>query len=347
MYKRKIGLAILLIITAIGFYFTYTFYRVFFSPNTSFNNATSYVFIATDGSVNALMEDLAPLLDSPEDFRVAAQKKGYLDRIRGGKYAIKKGMNNNKIINNLRVSSLPVKVTFNNQERLANLVGRISTQIEADSLSLIEQFLDTAFLNENGFTPETALAMYLPNSYQFFWNTSAKDFQQRMLKEYKRFWTPKRLEAAEEKGLTPIEVISLASIVHKESVKVEERPVIAQVYLNRLRKRMRLQADPTVIYALKKDVNDFAMIIRRVLKKDLKIKSPYNTYRIKGLPPGPIGMPDVSAIDAVLFPKQNNYLYFVADPTKPGYHDFSTSLREHNRKAKRYYHWLNQQRLYR
>ena len=174
MYKRKIGLAIILTITAIGFYFTYAFYRVFFFPNTSFNNEISYVFIATDSSVNALMENLSPLLKSPEDFLVAAQKKAYLDNIRGGKYAIQKGMNNNEIINSLRVASLPVMVTFNNQERLANLAGRLASQIEADSLSLIQQFLATDFLTENGFTPETALAMYLPNSYEFFWNTCTR-----------------------------------------------------------------------------------------------------------------------------------------------------------------------------
>jgi UPF0755 protein len=347
MYKRKIGLAIVLIIAGIGLYFTYAFYRVFFAPNTTFNNTTSYVFITSDASVNALMEELTPLLKSPDDFRLAAQKKGYLDRIRGGKYAIRQGMNNNEIINGLRVRSLPIRVTFNNQERLANLAGRVADQIEADSLSLIEQFLDADFLSKSGFTPETALAMYVPNSYELFWNTSAAKFQQRLLKEYKRFWTPKRLAAAEEKGLTPIEVITLASIVQKESAKVDERPSIAGVYLNRLRKRIRLQADPTVIYALKKERNDFDLVIRRVLKKDLKLKSSYNTYRIKGLPPGPIGMPDVSAIDAVLFPKQHKYIYFVADPTKPGYHDFSTNLREHNRKARRYYRWLNEQRLYR
>ena len=347
MYKRKIIVAIVLIIAALGLYFTYTFYRVFFAPNTSFNNATSYVFINTGTKVSSLMEELAPLLKSPDDFRLAAQKKGYLDRIRGGKYAIQQGMNNNEIINTLRVKSLPVRVTFNNQERLEDLAGRVATQIEADSLSLIAQFLEADFLEKNGFTPETALAMYVPNSYQLFWNTSAAEFQERMLKEYKRFWTAKRLAAAEEKGLTPIEAINLASIVQKESIKVEERPVIAGVYLNRLKKRMRLQADPTVIYAHKRARNDFDLVIRRVLKKDLKLKSPYNTYRNKGLPPGPIGMPDVSAIDAVLFPKQHQYLYFVADPSKPGYHDFSKSLREHNRKAKRYYRWLNKQRLYR
>ena len=181
----------------------------------------------------------------------------------------------------------------------------------------------------------------------FFWNSSPKYFQKRMLTQYESFWTPKRRDAAQKQGLSPNEVITLAAIVQKESLKIDERPLIAQVYLNRLKKKMRLQADPTVVYALKKEQNDFSLVIRRVLRKDLKIKSLYNTYRNKGLPPGPIAMPDISAIDAVLFPASHNYLFFVADPNKPGYHDFSTSLRDHNRKARKYYRWLNQQKLYR
>jgi UPF0755 protein len=168
-----------------------------------------------------------------------------------------------------------------------------------------------------------------------------------MLKQYEYFWTPKRRNAAQKQGLTPNEVSTLAAIVQKESLKNDERPLIAQVYLNRLKKKMRLQADPTVIYSLRKEQDDFSLVIRRVLRKDLKIESPYNTYLTKGLPPGPIAMPDISAIDAVLFPTPHKYLYFVSDPNKQGYHDFSTSLREHNRKARKYYSWLNQQKLYR
>lgn len=347
MYKRKIGLAIVLFIAAFGLYFTYTFYRVFFLPNTAFNNETSYIFISTGSDIDALLIELAPLIKSTDDFRLAAEKKGYASRIRAGKYALDKGMSNNDIINHLRGKSLSVKVTFNNQERLEDLAGRLAQQLEADSLTFLTQMREEDFLTKNGFDQATALAMYIPNTYEFFWNVSPQYFQKRMLKQYEYFWTPKRRNAAQKQGLTPNEVSTLAAIVQKESLKNEERPLIAQVYLNRLKKKMRLQADPTVIYSLRKEQDDFSLVIRRVLRKDLKIESPYNTYLTKGLPPGPIAMPDISAIDAVLFPTPHKYLYFVSDPNKQGYHDFSTSLREHNRKARKYYSWLNQQKLYR
>ena len=347
MYKRKIGLAIVLFIAAFGLYFTYTFYRVFFLPNTTFNNETSYIFISTGSDIDALLIELAPLIKSTDDFRLAAEKKGYASRIRAGKYALDKGMSNNDIINHLRGKSLSVKVTFNNQERLEDLAGRLAQQLEADSLTFLTQMREEDFLTKNGFDQATALAMYIPNTYEFFWNVSPQYFQKRMLKQYEYFWTPKRRNAAQKQGLTPNEVSTLAAIVQKESLKNEERPLIAQVYLNRLKKKMRLQADPTVIYSLRKEQDDFSLVIRRVLRKDLKIESPYNTYLTKGLPPGPIAMPDISAIDAVLFPTPHKYLYFVSDPNKQGYHDFSTSLREHNRKARKYYSWLNQQKLYR
>jgi UPF0755 protein len=347
MYKRKIGLAIVLFIAAFGLYFTYTFYRVFFLPNTTFNNETSYIFISTGSDIDALLIELAPLIKSTDDFRLAAEKKGYASRIRAGKYALDKGMSNNDIINHLRGKSLSVKVTFNNQERLEDLAGRLAQQLEADSLTFLTQMREEDFLTKNGFDQATALAMYIPNTYEFFWNVSPQYFQKRMLKQYEYFWTPKRRNAAQKQGLTPNEVSTLAAIVQKESLKNDERPLIAQVYLNRLKKKMRLQADPTVIYSLRKEQDDFSLVIRRVLRKDLKIESPYNTYRTKGLPPGPIAMADISAIDAVLFPTPHKYLYFVSDPNKQGYHDFSTSLREHNRKARKYYRWLNQQKLYR
>jgi UPF0755 protein len=347
MYKRKIGLFIVLLIAVFGLYFTYTFYRVFFLPNTAFNNETSYIFIPTGSDIDALLIELYPLLKSTDDFHLAAEKKGYTSRIRAGKYTLDKGMSNNDIINRLRGKSLPVRVTFNNQERLEDLAGRLAQQLEADSLAFLTQMRDEDFLTQNGFDQATALAMYIPDTYEFFWNTSPRYFQKRMLKQYEYFWTPKRNNALQKHGLTPIEAITLAAIVQKESLKNDERPLIAQVYLNRLKKKMHLQADPTVVYALKKEQDDFSLVIRRVLKKDLKIKSHYNTYRTRGLPPGPIAMPDISAIDAVLFPAPHKYLYFVADPNKPGYHNFSTSLREHNRKARRYYRWLDQQKLYR
>lgn len=349
MYKRRIALVLVLITMGLGFYFTYLFYRVFFSSNTAFNNPTSYVFVSTGTDIQGLLQELEPLLISTDDFRLAADKKGYSTRIRAGKYAIEKGMNNNEIINTLRARSLPVKVTFNNVERIEDLAGRLARQVEADSLTLLKQMLDPEFLTTKGFTPETALGMYIPNTYQFYWNVSPAALQKRLYKQYEYFWTPRRRNSVHKRGLTLNEAMTLASIVQKESQKADEQPLIAQVYINRLNKGMRLQADPTVVFALKKAQNDFSMVIRRVLNKDLKINSPYNTYKIKGLPPGPICMPDISAIDAVIFPEPvpHNYLYFVADPERPGYHSFSKSLREHNRKARSYYRYLNKKKLYR
>ena len=347
MYKRKILVGVVLIIASLGLYFTYVFYRVFFLSNTAFANEKSYVFIATGTTMSDLIIDLSPLLKSTEDFRLAADKKGYSSRIKAGKFALDNGMSNNDIINRLRSNPLPIRVTFNNQERLEDLAGKIANQIEADSLSLINQFYNKAFLAAQGFTPENALAMYLPNTYSFFWNTSAEEFQIRMLKEYNRFWTNERLEAAEKVGLAQTEVIALASVVQKESVKSDERARIAGVYLNRLKRNIRLQADPTVIYAMKKNTQNFDLVIKRVLYKDLLLDSPYNTYKYRGLPPGPITMPDVSSIDAVLFPEAHSYLYFVADINRMGYHKFARTLKEHNQNRISYVRWLNKQKLYR
>jgi UPF0755 protein len=305
------------------------------------------VFIGNDFSFQDVVLELENLLISTDDFQLAARKKGYIERVKGGKFVLKKGLNNHEIVNVLRGKNSPVKVVFNNQERLEDLAGRLAQQIEADSLSLLNSFRDSTFLDTNGFNQKNALAMYLPNSYEVFWNTTAEKFRNRMLKEYKRFWDPKRLEQAKAIGLTPEEVISLAAIVQKETVQVEERSKVAGVYLNRLRKRMRLEADPTVIYALKEKYQNFDTIIRRVLRKDLKIKSSYNTYKNKGVPPGPITMSDINAIDAVLQADSHKYLYFVANPKQPGYHTFATNYRQHLRNSRAYHRWINSQKLYR
>jgi UPF0755 protein len=254
-------------------------------------------------------------------------------------------MNNNAIINSLRSGNIPVKVAFNNQETLADLAGRISLQIEADSIQLLHSFQEADFLNTNGFNDDTALSMYVPNSYEFFWNTSAESFRSRMLKEYRRFWNEDRLAKAKSLGMLPAAVIALAAIVHKETAKVDERPRVAGVYLNRLRLGMPLQADPTVIYAIKKHTGNFDTVIKRVLYKDLELDSPYNTYKVGGVPPGPITMPDISAIDAVLDAEKHDYLYFVADVENFGYHKFAKTLAQHNRNKVQYIQWINAKKI--
>lgn len=258
---------------------------------------------------------------------------------------IKKGMNNNDIVNSLRSGNIPVKVSFNNQETVSDLAGRIADQIEADSIDLVKSFSDPEFLRKNGFDEDTKLSVYVPNSYEFFWNTSAQEFRDRMFKEYQRFWNEDRLKKAKDKGLSPLEVISLAAIVHKETAKVDERPRVAGLYLNRLRRGMLLQADPTVIYAIKKHSGNFDTVIKRVLYKDLELDSPYNTYKYAGTPPGPITMPDISAIDAVLNPEKHEYLYMVANVEDFGYHKFAKTSAQHNRNKVQYIRWINQQNI--
>ena len=345
MNIKRILLGVLLVGFIGGSVFAYIIYGTFFTPNTSFNNDETFVFIPTNASENELEERLSPLMKDFDAFKSAANRKGYLSNIKAGRYKITKGMNNNEIVNSLRSGNLPLKVSFNNQESINDLAGRIASQIEADSISLVTAFKDTEFLNANGFNEANMISPYIPNSYEFFWNSSAIEFRDRMLKEYKRFWNEARVEKAKALDLKPNEVIALASIVHKETAKVDERPTVAGVYLNRLRKGMLLQADPTVIYAIKKETGNFDTIIKRVLYKDLEMDSPYNTYKNAGLPPGPIAMPDITAIDAVLNAKKHNYYYFVANVEKFGYHMFAENLTQHNRNKAQYIRWINAQKI--
>ena len=345
MYIKKILLIIVLLGLIAGGAFAYLIYNALFSPNTTFNNKEAYIYIPTGSSYDDLKSLVTPLLSDIATFEAVAKRKKYIDYIKPGKYVLKKGMNNNEIVNSLRSNNLPVNVSFNNQETLEKLAGRVSSQIEADSISLLKAFTDPGFLQENGFTTDAALSLFIPNSYEFFWNTSGTEFRDRMLKEYLHFWNDDRLKNAEALNLTQIQVISLASIVQKETAKVNERPRVAGLYVNRLKKNMLLQADPTVIYALKRKLGNFDTIIKRVLYKDLELDSPYNTYKYGGIPPGPITMPDISSVDAVLKPENHEYYYMVANVQDFGYHIFAKSLTQHNRNKTQYIRWINEQNI--
>jgi UPF0755 protein len=345
MYIKKILLIIVLLGLIAGGAIAYLIYNALFSPNTAFNNTEAYIYVPTGSSYDELKNIIAPLLSDMGTFEAVAKQKKYIDYIKPGKYILKKGMNNNEIINTLRSNNVPVNVSFNNQETFEKLAGRISSQIEADSISLVKAFTDSVFLQDNGFTTDTSLSFFIPNSYEFFWNTSATEFRDRMLKEYIRFWNDDRIKKAEMLNLTQIQVISLASIVQKETAKVNERPRVAGLYLNRLKKNMLLQADPTVIYALKRELGNYDTIIKRVLYKDLELNSPYNTYKYPGVPPGPITMPDISSIDAVLNPEKHEYYYMVADVEDFGYHKFAKNLSQHNRNKTQYIRWINEQKI--
>ncbi|RZS92630.1 endolytic transglycosylase MltG [Aquimarina brevivitae] len=343
MYIKKILLVIALLGLLAAAGFSYFVYQAVFSPNTAFSSEKYEVFIPSDATFKKVQQLLDPAIEDLSTFTKIAERKGYIENVKAGKFVLRKGMNNNEIINTLRSKNTPIQVVFNNQERLENLAGRIATQIEADSLGLLNAFKEESFLSSNGFNQENALSMYIPNQYEFFWNTSAVQFRDRMLREYKAFWTDRRLSKAKNIGLSPKEVITMASIVQKETAKVDERPRVAGVYMNRYNDGWKLDADPTVIFALKKHRGDWDAVIKRVLYKDLEIDSPYNTYKYRALPPGPIAMPDISAIDAVLNYEKHEYYFFVADVTKMGYHKFAKTLSQHNQNKQQYVKWINQQ----
>ena len=271
------------------------------------------------------------LIIHPSHFEWLCQKKDYPNHIHPGRYVLRDGMSNRQLTNMLRGGlQTPVKVTFNNQRDIKGLAGRIGQQIEADSLAILTYLNDRGNLEALGFTQQTIPALFLPNTYEFYWNTDARSFVEKMKQEYNKFWNEERKNEAKAKGLTPVEVSILASIVDKETNKTDEMARIAGVYLNRLRDGWLLQADPTLVFA----VGDFEL--KRVLNIHKEVESPYNTYKYAGLPPGPICIPSLASINAVLNAEKHNYYYFCAKEDFSGYHVFAKTLNEHNSNARRY-----------
>jgi UPF0755 protein len=265
-----------------------------------------------------------------------AVKMNYPNHIKAGKYMLRDGMSNRELIHMLRSGKqVPVKVIFHNVRFKKDLASEISNQIEADSISLLELLNNKTYLNNYDLNPQTVMSIFIPNTYQFYWNTSSEEFFERMLKEYKHFWNESRTQKSEQIGLSPKRVSILASIVEEETQKNDEKRTIAGVYINRLNKGMLLQADPTVRFAL----GNF--LIKRILNKYKEIDSPYNTYKYLDLPPGPICIPSISSLDAVLNYQHTDYLYFCAKEDFSGYHNFARTLEQHNRNAQRYQQALN------
>lgn len=261
---------------------------------------------------------------------VARLKK--LDRsVKAGHYVIRHGTSPMALVNTLRAGGqTPVRLTFNNIRTMEQLAGRMARELETDSLTLLAHLTAPSTAEKYGFTKEEFIGMFIPNTYEVWWNTSPEALTDRMASEYEKFWTSERTEKLARTRLSKKEVINLASIVYEETKLASEMPKIAGVYINRLRRGIPLQACPTAKYA----VGDFTL--KRILHKHTQVDSPYNTYRHRGLPPGPICMPSIAAIDAVLNYSEHNYLYFCAKEDFSGRHNFSTNLSQHNRYAKRY-----------
>ncbi len=310
-------------------------YRLVYQPNISLTNSGSdYLYIATGSTFDDVLQNLAVkyFILNTETFRRLSELKGYSTKVKPGRYRIRDRMSNNQLINLLRAGlQEPVQISFNNIRSKGQLASRIGRKLEADSTQLLSLLNSAEFAGKYGFNSENILTLFVPNTYEIYWNTSSGEFIERMAKEYKNFWTAKRKLLAREIPLTQTEVSVLASIVQAEQNRFDdEKPVIAGLYLNRLKSGMPLQSDPTLIYS----IGDFS--ITRVLNSDKNIDSPYNTYRHSGLPPGPICLPEISSIDAVLNYQKSNYLYMCAMEDFSGRHHFSETIQQHAIYAKRY-----------
>ena len=333
-------LLVLAILLIFALAFAYWLYRSLMSPNVKTAGGKDVeLFIPTGadyGQVQNLITN-AGFLVNEKSFNWIAQKKEYSENIHPGRYIVKDGMSNNRLVNMLRGGlQSPVKVTFNNMRNVDQLAGRIASQIEADSSSIASLLHNQEYISQLGFNKYTIPALFLPDTYEFYWNTDAEGYVNRMFQEYNKFWNEERKQQAQSKGLTPVQVSTLASIVNKETNMSDEMPRVAGVYLNRLKSNWLLQADPTLIFAW----NDYS--IRRVLDYHKQIDSPYNTYKHQGLPPGPICIPSIAAVKAVLNAEDHHYYYFCAKEDFSGYHNFAKTLDEHNRNAARYQQALNQ-----
>ncbi len=336
------GAAFLLLVA--GGIIGYCFYSWIYAP--SLVNTTEekvYFYIPTGSEYGSVLHDLDTLgwLKKTKSFDWVARKKKYPDFVKPGRYELFRGMSNDSLVNLLRSGKQSeIELVFNTMRTLEYLAQVVGEQIEADSSSLISLFKDTSRMEVLGFSPESWTGIFIPNTYRFFWNTNADQFIERMKIEYEKYWSGSRDSICRANGMTRNEVMALAAIVQGETFKVDEMPRVAGVYMNRLKKGMKLQADPTVIFAVD-DPN-----LKRVLKKHLKVDSPYNTYKYAGLPPGPIRIPSIQAIDACLNYESHKYIYFCAKEDFSGYHSFASGYTEHLRNARRYQRALNQRNIY-
>jgi UPF0755 protein len=329
----SIALFAILVIGGIG---------LFFLPNFAPSKARS-VYIDSNKDFFSLcrqLKDSAGCLNL-QSFIQIARWMDYPENMKTGHYLVTPGMSNRHLLNNLqRGHQAPVRITIRNLRMKEDLAGLLDKQLMLDGNELLACLDDETYCRSLGFTPLTIPALFIPNTYELYWNISVEKLLQRMKREYDAFWTVERRNKAGQIGITPVETAIIASIVEEESARVEEYPVIAGLYINRLHRGILLQADPTVKYA----VGNFAL--QRILSEHLRIDSPYNTYLYEGLPPGPLRIPTITALDAVLNYTKHNYLYMCASDDFSGRHNFAVTLADHNRNADRYRAELNRRGIH-
>lgn len=343
VFSRKFIIGFLIVASVMFTSFFFYVWQVLYTPNFLLGRQDRYLFIHKDMTFKQLQDTLyyQDYVHELMSFSVLAKIMDLDKVLKPGQYRIDSEMTNLEVIRLLRAGiQEPTTITFNNVRLKEDLAKKITQKIALKPDEFLAVLQNGVFISELGFNSENIMSMFLPNTYQVYWTISAEELMRRMHAEYKRFWNSDRLAKAESIGLSSTEVSALASIVQAESIMNDERPKIAGVYLNRLKRGMKLQADPTVVFA----IGDFE--IKRVLNVHKEIDSPYNTYKYTGLPPGPINLPEISSIDAVLNAESHNYLYFCAKEDFSGYHNFATNLQAHNTNAARYQRALNQARIY-
>jgi len=339
-FKAKVAISLAVFVFIILGITAFNYYLKFFGPNVTDNE--EYLYINTGSGFSDVYSTIREkeMVKDTTSFLWTAQNMEYPGKVKPGRYRLEKGMSNRKLINMLKAGNQePVKIAFQNVRLKQTLAGMLDKKLETDSASIMNLLDSAAYVDKLGFDTNSVYTMFIPNSYEIYWNTSAEKFIGRMHDEYQKFWNEDRKAKARNVGLSPIQVSVMASIVDAEALHDNEMATIAGLYMNRFNKGMRLEADPTVIYAN----NDFE--IRRVLNKHLRKISPYNTYLNKGLPPGPISMPSIKAIDAVLNYTKHDYIYMCAKEDFSGYHAFASSLQQHLVNARKFQQALNDRNI--
>lgn len=339
--KFKVILITFTFLVVTGGAFTYYVYTLLYGKYYHVKE-TAYLYIDDKTDFDQLCRQLEEVTSAKTiaRFRTVADYLNYPDNMRTGKYAVTDGMSQMQLLNVLRRGQqTSVRLTFNNIRLKKDLAERLAEQLMIDDQAILALLNDPACCDSLGFTTETINAMFIPNTYEVYWNIPAERLLQRLKREYDTFWTEERKNKAKAAGLTPIEVSILASVVEEETAAADEYPIVAGLYINRLNRGIPLQADPTVKFA----VGDFSL--QRILFEHLEIDSPYNTYKYAGLPPGPLRTPSIRGIDAVLNHTAHKYLYMCAKEDFSGRHNFAVTLAEHNRNAERYRAELNRRKI--
>ncbi|MEO6978777.1 MAG: endolytic transglycosylase MltG [Mucilaginibacter sp.] len=338
-FRKFVVVMVIILLVAIGFT-GLNYYLKYYTHNVT--DKQEYLYIHTGADFNAVYKTIQDqgIVKDTASFYKAAENMNYVSRVKPGRYHLKSGMSNRRLINMLASGTQdPVNFAFHNLRLKEEFAGFVAKHLEPDSVSMLRLLDSTSYLQQYGLTPDNVYVVFMPNTYQLYWNTTPDKFFKRMYANYEKYWTPERKQKATALNLTPVEVSVLASIVDAEALHDDEMPAIAGLYLNRLKKGMKLEADPTVIFA----EHDFT--IKRVLTRYLSINSPYNTYLHTGLPPGPIMMPSVNAVNAVLDYQHNDYIYMCAKADFSGNHAFATNMADHMVNAHAFQKALNDRNI--